>query len=193
MIALASLAAGSGAQNGAAPSSKIDELARLSLRLQAGDAKAIDELLACTPPASADAAPSSAELERLRLEVERLRNARPAAPIAKPLSEEERPADAHDPSHDSTRDFAIAVREARAWFRAGDPNHSLKVLPAGEGEALYVKACALERIGRDPEALDAFRKVAASTTSPLLKMCAASGVEHLEWRLRRAGLPEAKP
>jgi hypothetical protein len=192
VIALGAISADSGAQNGAAPSSKTEELARLSQRLQAGDTRAIDELLACTQPASADAAPSSAEIERLRLEVERLRSARPSAPVAKP-ADEELSAMASDKPGDPARAPATVLREARAWFRAGDPNRSLKALPAGEGEALYIRACALERIGRDVEALDAFRRVAASATAPLLKQSAASGVEHLEWRLRRAGVPEVKP
>jgi hypothetical protein len=177
-----------------------DQLTQLSQRLGAGDVSAIDELLACTRPASTEHAPTSAEIERLRLEVERLRAARPM-PAAVRAAKEARPA--------VQRDAGLALREARAWLRANDPNHCLKALPEleggsggktlddGETEALYQRACALERLDRDEEALDAYRRIAAGTTSPLMKLSAKSGVEHLEWRLRRArpsaDKPEAKP
>lgn len=197
LLLLAAVAADAAAQSPALSPNRRAELTSLSQRLIAGDTSAIDELLACTRPASADPAPSSAEIERLRAEVERLRGAQPAAPAvtAAPAA---RPATA--------RDAEAALREARAWLRAGDPNHCLKALPvldhgtsaangtdAGDGEALYRQACALERLGRDEEALEAYRRAAAGSTSPFLKLGAASGVDHIEWRLRRAGKSEAKP
>ena len=185
LLALAALAADAAAQNASLPPSRRDQLTQLSQRLIAGDASAIDDLLACTKPASSDSAPSSAQIERLRLEIERLRAVQPE-PVPVPATDEVRPATAHDADS--------ALREARAWLRAGDPNHSMKVLPPGDGEALYRKACALERLGRDAEALEIYRRVAAAAgTSPLMKLSAASGVDHVEWRLRRARSPEAKP
>jgi Flp pilus assembly protein TadD len=183
--------AGEGSNGGSALSERCAALERLSQRLAAGDTSAIDELLACTKPASPDHAPSSADIERLRVEVERLRAARPStasAPSPATAAKEESSAVQADPD--------MALREARAWLRAGDPSRALKSLPAGdksEGETLYVRACALERLGRDREALDAYRRVAASGVSPLLKASAASGVEHLDWRMHRTGSAEERP
>lgn len=193
LLALAAVADDAAAQNAALPPHRRDQLTQLSQRLIAGDTSAIDDLLACTKPASyasSDPALSSAEIERLRVEVERLRAAQPV-PSAVTAANAARPA--------TPRDAETALREARAWLRAGDPNHCLKALPpggggdGGDGEALYRKACALERLDRDEEALDAYRRVAADTTSPLLKLSAASGVDHIEWRMRRARTPETKP
>jgi hypothetical protein len=186
--------------NGAHPptADRRAQLSRLSQRLDAGDLRAIDEVLASTQPASPDRTPTSDEIERLRIEVERLRAARPAPTATTTAPVPAAPA-VHAPLAVGAipRDLAMAVREARAWLRADDPNHCLKALPSptdvGDGAALYQRACALERLGRDAEALDAYRRVAAEATSPLLKLGAASGVDHIAWRLRRAGSPEAKP
>ena len=185
LLALVTLAPMNSQQPAPASSSPREQLARLSQRLSAGDTSAIDELLACTRNSSSDLAPSTAQIERLRAELERLRTKPPepapvivTKPAAPPLP----------------RDADTALREARAWLRAGDPNRCLKALPPGEGEALYEKACALERLGHDTEALDAYRRVAANTTtSPLMKLCAGSGVEHIEWRIHRAQTTETMP
>jgi hypothetical protein len=186
--------------NGAHPptADRRAELAQLSQRLDAGDLRAIDEVLANTRPASPDRTPTSREIERLRIEVERLRSARPA-PVATTTAPAPAASAAHEPlpAAATPRNAEMAVREARAWLRAADPNHCLKALPSptevGDGSALYQRACALECLGRDAEALDAYRRVATEATSPLLKLGAASGVDHIAWRLRRAGSPEAKP
>jgi hypothetical protein len=185
---------GGGQQSDTAASNRREELTRLSQRLAAGDTSAIDELLARTRPTSSDHAPSSADIERLRIEVERLRAARP-----RPPSETSPAPDAPASREESSAvpsDAGSALRAARAWLRAGDPSRALKALPPGDKadeEALYERACALERLGRDDEALDAFRRVAASASTPLLKLCAASGVEHVEWRTRGAHSSQEKP
>jgi hypothetical protein len=165
-----------------------DRLTQISQRLAAGDPAAIDDLLACTQPVSTKDAPSEAEIERLRQDVARLR----AASSATPATVEPLPA--------PPGEVGRSLREARAWLRAGEPEKCLKALSAVaaadahlDGEVAYCRASALEQLGRDAEALEQYRKAAETAESPVSKAAAASGVDHVDWRLRRAVDPEAKP
>ncbi|MFN0007774.1 MAG: hypothetical protein ACKVXR_07685 [Planctomycetota bacterium] len=159
-----------------------ERLTQISQRLDAGDPAAIDELLASTSPAASGEAPSEAEIERLRQEVLRLRALSPAG--ATPA----------EPIHPAKVDVETSLREARAWLRAGDPSRCLEALSSvpATGEAAFWRACALEQLRRDAEALEQYR-AAADAASPVLKAAAASGADHVEWRSRRAVDPEAKP
>jgi len=160
------------------------KLSELSRRLQAGDRTAIDDLLARTVPASSDLAEASARAETLRAEVERLRgvqvprlvSSRPAEPVA-----DSRP----------TYTSLEPLREARAWLYAGEPARALKVLPDVEGEPAYWRGRALEKLGRDKEALEAYRRATSTpesaTSSPnTWKAWAAADAAHLEWKARVA-------
>jgi Flp pilus assembly protein TadD len=171
------------------------ELARISERLSAGDASAIDDLLRCTKASSPDRTPKSADIERLRAEVERLRAARPA--LAASTADAHATTNASDVASDASRTAPsnpeTALREARAWLRAGDPNRCLKALPPGDGEAQSLRASALERIGRDAQALDAYRRVLTGGASSFSKLSAQSGIDHLEWRMRREHTEGTKP
>jgi hypothetical protein len=159
-------------------------LTELSRRLEAGDRSAIDELLARTAPASAELAEATARAERLRAEVERLRGAQverlvPARPV-EPELETGPPRASVDP-----------LREARAWIYAGEPVQALSVLPDAGGEAAYWRGRALEKLGRDAEALEAYRRAAttpepASPATTSWKSWAAADVAHLEWKARVA-------
>lgn len=179
----------------AAPATTLVELSR---RLHAGDVAAIDELLARTKPATLDLAESNARIERLRAEIERLdarRLARPSFPIASesPM----RRADAAS-AGDAAIDRRDSLRESHAWLRAGEPERALAALPAAnssagdEDEATYLEARALEKLGRRDEALDGYRRLAASATSTVLRLRAAGDVAHLEW-LERVRARESRP
>jgi Flp pilus assembly protein TadD len=191
-LLLAAIAADVGAQNAAISSDRREQLTEISQRLANGDTTAIDALLACTKPVAADAAPSSADIERLRAEVERLREAEHDRGVVTL---------ANEPSSVAPQKNAQSiVREARAWLRAGEPAKCLKTLGSAassstiDAEASYWRACALEELGRDDEALDQFRRAAQHASSPAMKLAAASGVDHLEWRTHRArGAAQAKP
>jgi len=158
-------------------------LSDLSRRLQAGDRAAIDELLARTSPASVELADASARAAKLRAEVERLRGVQvvrlaPEHPV-QPAEEE--------PAHTSLD----PLREARAWLYANEPARVLKVLPEGEGEAAYWRGRALEKLGRDAEALEAYRRAAAAPepATPIAaswKAWAAADAAHMEWKARVA-------
>jgi len=165
-----------------------DRLTRISQRLDAGDASAIDELLACTQPVSPGAEPSEVEIERVRQDVARLRAASPASPKA------------GDPAPKVPCHVEVSLREARAWLRASDPLRCLEALssiPSTEasrtGEVAFWRACALEQLGRDAEALEQYRSAAGALSSPVLKQAAESGADHVEWRSKRVADPEAKP
>jgi len=194
LFALATTAGGTDTHS--TSSDRRAELARISERLSAGDTRAIDDLLRCTKASSPDRTPKSADIERLRAEVERLRAARPAPPTSTTnANATTNPSDiASDASRSASADPETALRAARAWLRAGDPNRCLKALPPGEGEALYLRASALERLGRDAQALDAYRRAAATGgTSSLTKLSAQSGIDHIEWRMRREHTEGTKP
>ncbi len=173
----------------AAPAPQERGLGDLSRRLRAGDRTAIDELLARTKPADIELADSAARADRLRAEIERLRAAqgRRWTRTAPPPEPDAAPAAA--PRIHS----AEPLREANAWLRAGEPERCLAVLPADLGEGDLLRARALEMLGRDPEALAAYQRVAAAAATPVEKLRAAGDVAHLQWRLRRAPQPENRP
>lgn len=168
-------------------------LGELSLRLRDGDRAAIDDLLARTRPSNIELVDSNARIAALRADIDRLNARRSARPVhalanAKPVQR----ADAATPSaHGLAR--ADALRESRAWLRAGEAELALRALPAGdasagdEDAALYLEARALEKLGRRSEALEIHRRLAASAASPTLRARAASDVAHLEWRERLSG------
>ena len=186
LAVLSPLAPAHTAQDADARADRRAQLAQIAQRLDAGDLGAIDEILASTPPASPGRTPTSQDIERLRIEVDRLRAARPAPITASPAHE----AALHPIVPATARNAAMAVREGRAWLRAGDPNHGLKALPpaaSGDASALIQRAFALERLGRDAEALELYRRVAADASAPLLQLTAASGVDPVAWRMRRSG------
>lgn len=166
-------------------------LGELSRRLQGGDRAAIDDLLARTKPASADLADASARAEVLRTEIDRLRGVQvprlaPAHPV-QPVAETEPTRASFDP-----------LREARAWLYAGEPANALKVVPDGDGEAAYWRGRALEKLGREPEALEAYNRAAAADgvgspaagSAPVIvpswKAWAAADAAHLTWKARVA-------
>ncbi len=159
-------------------------LSELSRRLQAGDRTAIDDVLARTQPASAELADASARVDKLRAEVERLRGVQvvrivPAHPVE--------PAAEAEPAHASLD----PLREARAWLYANEPARTLKLLADGDGEAAYWRGRALEKLGRDPEALEAYRRAAAAPepAPPIAaswKAWAGADAAHLEWKARVA-------
>jgi len=190
-IGVAAAAVPQGPASKPAPAGPRERLAGLSQRLEAGDLAAIDELLACTPPASPDETPSPAEIERLKQDLVRLRAAAPLPPspeaaVGSPVA--------------IPRDPEASVREARAWMRAGDPIRCLNAIsstPATggpiDGEVAYWQACALEKLGRDAEALAQYRRAGDLVLSPVLRQAAASGADHVAWRLRRSGSREENP
>jgi hypothetical protein len=161
-------------------------LGDLSRRLREGDLRAVDELLARTKPASIELSDAAARAERLRGEIERLRAAQAARPHALPTRGEE-------PAPQERGASVDPLREARAWLRAGEPARCLGALDSDQGEAAYLKARALEQLGRDAEALAIYRSLAASAQTPVLKLRAQSDVAHLEWRARLAGDKGVRP
>lgn len=170
------------------PGDRNERLTRISQRLAAGEAAAIDELLACTQPVSPGGEPSEGEIERVRQDIARLRAASAVGPTA------------GGPAPTIRFDVEVSLREARAWLRASDPLRCLEALspiPPTEvpfaGEVAFWRACALEQLGRDAEALEQYRRAAGAVSSPVLKQAAESGADHVEWRSKRVADPEAKP
>lgn len=171
-----------------------EKLGDLARRLDAGDRAAIEELLAITRPPTATLADTNDRLARLRADVERLKARREARPV---FALDSAPAVARGDSAPNPG-RVDALRESRAWLRAGEPELALRALPAPEGitnydDALYVEARALEKLGRGAEALEAYRRVATTAASPLLRTRAADDVAHLEWRARAAAARKETP
>lgn len=175
-----------------------DALGDISQRLREGDRAAIDELLSRTHPAAVDLEDSRSRIAALRAEIERLntrRGARPVFPLAteKPVRRSEMDVER------AGADRIAALRESRAWLRAGDPDRALRALPSANAAAedkdtaLYLEARALEGLGRGAEALDAYRRVVATTESTTLRARAAGDVAHLEWREANARGQEGRP
>ena len=171
-----------------------EKLGDLARRLDAGDRAAIEELLAITRPPSAGLTDANERIARLRADVERLKARQLARPVFAPegTSDVERGDAAPAPGR------VDALRESRAWLRAGEPELALRALPAAEGitnddDALYVEARALEKLGRGAEALEAYRRVANTAASALLRTRAADDVAHLEWRARVAAARKETP
>jgi|GEM_PF-5170831 len=164
-----------------------DPLDDISQRLRSGDRAAIDELLARTRPAAVDLEDSRIRIAGLRAEIERLNVRRSARPVF-PLATEKPVRRSDSESERAGADRAAALRESRAWLRAGDPDRALRALPSAHAAAddkdtaLYLEARALEGLGRQAEALDAYRRVVATTESTTLRARATFDVAHLEWR-----------
>ncbi len=175
-----------------------DGLGDISQRLRNGDRAAIDELLARTRPSPVDIEESQARIAGLRAEIERLelrRGARPVFPLAN-----EKPVRRSDLDLERAgADRVAALRESRAWLRAGDPERALAALPsatsaaADKDAALYLEARALEDLGRSAEALDAYRRVVAATESVTLRARATADVAHIEWREKSSKGQEGRP
>lgn len=166
-----------------------DGLGDLSQRLRDGDRAAIDDLLARTRPASIDLTDSNARIERLRAEIEELHARRAGRPVFQLAHSRVAMPDEADAALEAAKPGRVdALRESLAWLRAGEPERALRAIPkhesgsADEHEALYLEARALEKLGRRTEALEIYRRVAASAVSPILRTRAASDVSHLEWR-----------
>ncbi len=175
-----------------------DGLGDLSQRLREGDRAAIDELLARTRPSSIELSDSNARIAQLRAEIEQLnarRFGRPLFQLANPKPVARGGAE----SEAATPGRVDALRESMAWLRAGEPERALRALPPADAStsdadvALYLEARALEKLGRRAEALDTYRRAAASAVSPTLRLRAASDVAHLEWRERVLGPRGGRP
>ncbi|MBL8861971.1 MAG: hypothetical protein JNK02_08150 [Planctomycetes bacterium] len=177
---------GSAVQQDAGP------LQAIAARLRAGDASAIDELLSRTQPASHGPAAADARLERLRAEVELLRARRAARPVLFPLTVT--PTAVEGSGLETTGAARVdGVREARAWLRAGSPARALAAAEASGGEALHLEARALEQLGRRGEAIEAWKRAAATSPSPLVRSQAAAEARHLEWLEKRRAAQAGRP
>lgn len=174
-----------------APNPVGDGLRDLSRRLEQGDVTAIDEILNRTRPAATGGDPALDRLERLRAEVEMLRARRAARPSLFPRTTRADETPASEPEHAGTR--VDALRESRAWLRAGEPRRALSALDGQGEERLFLEARALESLGRTREALEIHERLAREASTTFARARAAADAEHLKWVEARRLAREQRP
>jgi hypothetical protein len=168
-----------------------DGLRELSRRLEQGDVAAIEEILARTRPATNGGDPTLDRLDRLRAEVEMLRARRAAKPSLFPPTARDFAAPPAQLEPSGSR--VDALRESRAWLRAGNARRALAALDVQGEERLFLEARALESLGRTREAIEIHERLAREAGSTFARARASADAEHLKWVEQRRVAREQRP